>query len=409
MDPLDQIIKWEHSLKAVEKAQCLTEQGKEVGYWAIEQLKRFLGEDWFSIVKRKDHVLFSLHWWNINDSPMAYINLFRLTTQILILEHSQKFPMLRREMRTNHDFFFWLHSLLQLELAGNALRNGWTCRFEPDLRGGTRADLSLEKGTKICLIEVVTMGSSDEVKEINRNFKLISALLDEISIEKGISYSGNIEISLLDETDIHNFVLTFKEGADKVATSNAEMIIEQVGTYKLKITPHFTGETFSGPPLYTDFIRRIRARIKDKSRQLGSGNNIWIYIGEHSGLWYFSPWGLAPFSDKLSQIGIIGREILCDFPNISGIVISNGWNLCTLATDDTIEDKDDNNKVIGLGLKRVLLNTYSKETFLIGRNGAVSDDLSFLYQWFHEEPTWLDWALKEMGFNYRLSDLFKTS
>ncbi|HWP96000.1 MAG TPA: hypothetical protein VN426_04050 [Syntrophomonadaceae bacterium] len=405
MNSLEQVLNWEYSHQLVENAKCLTGPGRELGHWAIDQLKVFMGERWFDDIGGKGHILLSLQWWNINDSPGVYGNLFVLAAQLLLLRNFQDFNKLKYQMRKNHDNSEWLHSLLQLEIAGNALRYDWKCRFEPDLRDGKSTDLFIFNDERNCFFEIVTMRSSNEFQETNKNFKIVNNSLQSICMTNGVSISGEMD-RMLSEKDIDTLIYEFEKAAIEVATTNADVIIEERGSYKIKITSQPNGDSFSGPPTSTDILGRIGARIKDKAKQTGSEKNVWIYFGDYSGLWEFTLWGQLSLTDKLRFIGIQIRGILHDYPNISGLIISNGWSLGAWASEDTVEERDDDSNIISLAIRRISQNIRSKETIIIGRDGTVSDDLMFLAQWFYEETSWLDWAFQKIGFNYRTNELF---
>jgi hypothetical protein len=123
----DRPMMWSDWASLIEDSQCLTLSRLRVARWAVATLQRTLGSDFLQRAATAPgaHPVFSLGFWpGANDVPWVYANLFQLAAQIKLLTRarSKDWRKVRQDMTTDLQEIRWIHSLLQLELAGLGLK-----------------------------------------------------------------------------------------------------------------------------------------------------------------------------------------------------------------------------------------------------------------------------------------------
>lgn len=393
-------LTWKYWHQQIESSACLTEKGRQVGHWAIDQFANFLGNDWLASLKGKDHLLLSQYWCPYNEVSIVFFHIFKLAALIVLLKNARNFNKFRKTMNRNHDYSNWIHSFVQMETAGLGLRHGWECMFEPELLDNHSADLLLsEKTGKTILFEVVSMGMDSEFIGTNRYFDELSNHLTMIGLKYDVSIEGNIESEFVSPDEKQAWLKKIETAAEKVSLSGDSVIIHGPYNNVVEISKNTVSpglNSFTGPITKKDVLGRIEARVKDKARQAESADKVWINFDDHGGLWYFTIWATLPLSERLNILDIVLRDILSRHPNIAGIIISNGWGWRTLQEEKIVKKADAGNET-SIAICRFLPAAIQKETFIIARNELVKDDLEQLATWYMNESTWLDWALNELG------------
>jgi hypothetical protein len=161
----------------IDDSTCLTSDGRRVAHWAVETLQRMLGNDFLKRVKAKMdaqhvpegvgtglHPVFSLGFWPANDVPWVYANLIQMATQLHLFQQNSstnRFGLVRKDLRKNLQPLTWVGVLLQLEVASLGLRAGWTLEFEPSLGNIHLADVRFTRDSARLLVETTSMRMSD--------------------------------------------------------------------------------------------------------------------------------------------------------------------------------------------------------------------------------------------------------
>lgn len=174
-----QPMTWDIWATPIQWATCLTPVGRTVAAWAVDVLRRTLGEDFLERLRVSgpvgvEHPLLTsailVTLWSGVDSRRLYEDLFRLAAQLDIARrHGRRWYALRTTLSTNFADTSWTHALLQIELFGLAVRHGWGGAFEPRLRTGRPGDVLLERGVDSSavrlLFECTSMGWSVRERE----------------------------------------------------------------------------------------------------------------------------------------------------------------------------------------------------------------------------------------------------
>lgn len=154
-------------------SRCLTPEGQQVALWAVETLRQALEDTFFQKTATSlSHPIYSLGLWpGSNDVPWVYANLFQLAAQLRLLNLPDvHFEEIAKAMSTSKQAHAWVHSLLQLEIAGLGLKAGWDILFEPRHFTGKRADVSLNNGATHLLVETRSMGPSRSMRSASAFF-----------------------------------------------------------------------------------------------------------------------------------------------------------------------------------------------------------------------------------------------
>jgi hypothetical protein len=170
---------WSDWAMPIYESKSLTPVGKPAALQAVETLRQFFGDDFLTTaVGNGGHPLFTLGVWPANDVPWIYANLFRLVAQIGF--RGTGFRKVQMALRNHLESHLWIHSLLQLEVAGMGVKAGWVHAYEPELGTGKLADVLLTKGPDRMLVEMKSLRLSNREAEamaaFDRLFHVVMSL-----------------------------------------------------------------------------------------------------------------------------------------------------------------------------------------------------------------------------------------
>ena len=122
-------LTWELWSENIDRSNELTNKGKRAVHSAVDSISEFLGKNWLENFKSRGLPFMSPDWWPANDVPFVHCRLLELGSRFRLLSSASGLAELRKNMRRDRDSF--PHGLVQLEVAGFALRAGWEIEFEP--------------------------------------------------------------------------------------------------------------------------------------------------------------------------------------------------------------------------------------------------------------------------------------
>lgn len=190
---------WSDWIMPIYESKTLTPAGQQVALGAVTTLQRVLGNDFLEKApKREGHPIFSLGIWPANDVPWVYANLFQLAAQLEL--PGQRRRKVWEALRSSWDSHLWVHSLLQLELAGLGVRAGWDCHFEP-IVGSKKGDLLLTNGPAGLLLEMTSMRQSDEGQRAGQFFHRASMYAQHLAWQHAVNISDTLGESLPPEAE----------------------------------------------------------------------------------------------------------------------------------------------------------------------------------------------------------------
>src|SRR5258708_6037017 len=281
----EQPLGWSIWAAPIYTSQCLTAEGLHVAEWAVSVLQGFLGDDYLQRAMNAGpgHALLSpsvtTSLWPIFDGRRIYADQFRLAAQIALL--GDRCLPLQTAMRNVANPSDWTHALIQLEIAGLSLMDGWQATFEADLLG-TRypADVRLDKGTEMLLLEILSIGMANTEWEAKQFFDRVMMAVLGNELRYGVHVSGVLgDPAPADATTL--WLQEIEVAADATARDRRDRWVPGGVEGKVRVSTEESGlnEThLEGAPATTDTWGRLDLRIKVKARHTAAGGPAWIRV-----------------------------------------------------------------------------------------------------------------------------------
>jgi hypothetical protein len=388
---------WEWWRRGITEAACLTSAGQATVLEAAGAIEDFLGPNWLDRSLSRGAPLLDLDLFPGNKIPAVYARLLDISAHLTLLQPAKGMGRLRKMLQSNPQTINWRHGLLQLEVAGLALREGWEVEFEPRHRTRGAADVLLADGTgRQLVVETVVMGT-------DLRYRLMSRALDalrEIEMRYDVSFSGNTgDIDFRDsdlegsaERWVEAWSSVLIEAAARVAASKIALPAKGPTDGQLWISPGFASRqgTLTGPDVNSQVTSRIQARIADKARAGGDFDRLWIRLDDVGPLFYLTQWAGASLSEKLRSLEPVVTSILQPYPNVAGLILSNGW---AWRMPGILEERHSTG-AMSIAIRRVIAIQCYRETFVKARDNQSINDVAQIGRWYSNEASWLEWALK---------------
>jgi hypothetical protein len=334
-----------------------------------------------------------------NEIPSVYTHLIDIFAHIELLKSVAGMSKLRRSLQDNPEDINWRHALLQLELAGLALRKDWRIEFEPrhPIRGG--ADLALGRDGRRILLEMVAVGTDIRHRLAGEAFDAVT----QLGLGHDVSLAGDAGAIDFDETDLQgsahrwiaNWLAKLTPAAEAVtATGAAQQVTGPTGG-QIWVSRGFglPGTKLRGPGGAGEILPTIQARLADKARAIGELEGVWIRLDDVGALWYLTPWSRLDLTNKLASIEPALRVLLEPYPSLAGIVMSNAWAWKTPGMVDETERSTQGS----LAMRRALRFQHYREVFMKARDERYAPDIIEFAEWYGDEPSWTSWALKTLN------------
>ncbi|WDL98493.1 hypothetical protein [Alicyclobacillus sp. ALC3] len=287
----------------------------------------------------------------------------------------------------------WTHASVQMELAGFALRRGWPVEFEPRLPGGKMGDLEVFLDSKKVMFEVTQIGEHTSVRETNSFVKKLDRALAKPAKDHSLSVKGHY-LKVVGEEELQALLAQ----VDEVGTSLKEIgqsrpVKTEVAKLVITKTSHPEVRMMSGPVTSTNEWDRLAAKIRDKARQSASGQNVWLRIEVLSGLWQLTAWAQQGMKEKLKAIVPVCHSEIRRYDHVSGVILSSGlgWQI---GAPDEVVCVDGNFSM----RRNFATGGRQRETIIVRRDKRGKGDVGEVMRWYQDEVTWLDWALRELGY-----------
>ncbi len=145
-----------------------------------------------------------------------------------------------------------------------------------------------------------------------------------------------------------------------------------------------------GPEMRGDSWARIAPRIRQKVEAAVESGADWLRLDAREGLWQFTEWATRPLAEKVQAFEVAVRGLL---GGLDGIVVSCGPLLAQGAFDD--EDVVLGPKLVALRCRLPFVRV--RETLIIAADGGAPQAAASWVQFYSDESSWLDWALRRTG------------
>lgn len=437
-----QELTWPLWAMPVRWASCLTEVGRVAADWAVDVLRRTLGDDFLTRLRAsgEEHpvltpaILMTL-WPMAVESRRLYEDLLRLAAQMeLARRHSRQWYSLRTILSKNLEYISWTHSLLQLQWFGLAHRGGWRGTFEPALPAQRPGDLLLEHADSTrLLVEFFSMGTSAPERAAEDYYRRAFDFIRAVEFQHNVSVRGSLGAVAADEAALDWLrrieaaaIATAGDGHKRHVPGPPPQPVSEVAaesedpgellppapmdipaevwvTRELAVEPgesKLVGGVVTGLPW-----PRLEARIKKKAeRTAAAGWPTWIHVEDESGFWFFTRLANMTLAERLADLTPWLRAAIEPYRHVVGIVLSPGVMLDIGVGNDEAANLPG---VAGaLAIRRLMAQGRARETIIVTRSGRMDASTEVLAGWYRSEDDWLAWALRELE-QPPLEDLFR--
>jgi len=382
-------LSWEILREMMVRGTGRAESWVRAGLWALDVLRTRLGDDWPAEVARKNPSggAPQLAW--ASGHVVAYAEVLELALRLELLGDVAGIAKVRRVLRTDPRPAQLLHSEMQLEVAGLALSSGMTPELEP-ASSQRPADVAFAIDDQRLVVETRAMLTSDDWRGENDWNDGVFERIRQIEMAHGIRCEGEISV-FLDEHQIERLLREIETRARLVAMGMDPPELREPGV-GIEIVPQAQAPAagLRGPELHGDSWARIAPRIWEKAQAAVDSGANWLRVDARDGLWQFTEWSTRPLADKLQAFATAVRGLL---GGLHGIVVSCGPVLRQgTFSDESVE--------LGPGLaamRRCLPFIRVRETLVIASDPLTAPAAECWVRLYDEEPSWLDWALGEVG------------
>lgn len=385
-------LTWDLWSAPIDTSSILTASGVELLKSAVQAFRKFFGEDFLENSRGKGHPLFSIYLMPGNDVRVVYIQLIDLFIHLQLLQTQKSFTELRKVLRNDKSWFGWGHALLQMEVAGLALRQGYEIEFEPSLESGRKMDLTVSMRNRTVNFELVQMGTDHSFRATALFRDRLNRQLMALSMTHSVSIRGDL-FRIAEEPEFTQLVNEV-DGRAKALKTLGESLAFNSDVARLMVTKseHARLPELSGPPTQSDEWSCLEARINEKAKQTAGANNVWIRLDGLSGLWYFPGWAAHELREKLRLIAPLCQAVLRKYDHVAGIVLSNRWAWQVGQPEETV-CLDGN-----FALRRHFSDGRERETIITRCDKGSRREVDAIMSWYAQEPSWLDWELSELEY-----------
>ncbi len=412
---------WSDWAMFIYESKYLTPDGQRVALQAVDTLKDTLKDDFFQRVvdwlarmqatdpdlSPDSHPIFSLGLWPANDVPWVYANLIRLAAHIQLFNRDRSHNRIGRVLKALHDNLEpinWVSALLQLEVAGLGLRAAWDTLFEPALGNGHSADVRLTNGPTQLFVETTTMRMSVAERKALAFFRRLSWQLHHLEWQYGVRISGSLRGASLENAEERTqWLQDIEEAARATAQDGLSRPVpgpKEVLLTVFRPTEATAGEPWGveGDPIEARILDRLIALLGDKNRQAeGSAIPVWVRLDETAGLWQFTRFQGMTLAQTLAFFTDVLQKALASCPNLAGVILSPGILWVGNAPPDSLVECVEHNG--GIALRCPIPVHRARETIIVPQAGVSGTDTKVFVDWYANEDTWLDWALKQLQYS----------
>lgn len=413
---------WELPIYDAFHDELLTQKALGAALWAVDTLRHALGKDYLAKVvaaerKRveKKHVL---GWWDdmdpghpllsqslwpmMNRAPWVFSNLLHVAAQFALTSKINR--LVRRNLRGNAEAVNWIHTLLQFEMAGLALRAGWSAAFETPLGSGKLSDVHLQGPAQTLLIEATSLRMWQRELDALQKARSLSGYvmfgIHDRAALRGVHVSGAVD-TIADQRAAEEWVQAAADAIEAIAEDGQDRDVTGPTAGKIHLSRNGAeGDSFSitEPLVPTNPFNRLHYIINQKAEQWENAPQPgWMRVAEEAGIWSILHAAQGSPEAKVEFLTLQIQQMLEPYPQLAGLIIAPAPMWAGNAPLDQLRAvmrrADGSAAIVRSGLPY----HRSRETVIIARNGLRDPALDLLIGWYASEAGWLDWALAELG------------
>jgi hypothetical protein len=361
---------------------------RQATLWALQKLEERMGPDWLERYwEAAGHVPAEVNLGGAHVGALA--SLLELALRLYLLTGTPGIGSVRKEMRNDLRDDRRRHAALQLELAGLAMRSGFSAALEHRSGRQTPPSDALLQRDKIALrVETFAVILDQHSQEGRSYWDHVMGAIRRINVQFDVDVAGDLG-ERQDDDDLAE-LLRLIEAAAQIAAETRQETPVMFRQANLRVLPsgsmpyelRSAVETSQGWP-------RVEARLLQKATQAARAGGGWLRADLMDGTWQFTPWARAGLRDKIDQISTLINPALSRIDGVAGIVVSSGAcqaqgqfrGLSTRTADRSY------------GFVRTLPGSRVRETMIIPVTAAGRKEADSWAELYNLEDTWLDWAL----------------
>jgi hypothetical protein len=366
---------------------------RQVGAWALRELKSTLGDDWVDRCWNAEGRLPSELLW-ASAYTVAFGFLVEWALRLHLLHAMPGIAGVRRGLQRDFRDAWRRHASLQLEVAALGLTTGHDVRLEVRRDPGLPpSDVWLGYGTNSFSVEAFAVMLDEDSAKAGGWDRRVQTELLRIESVHGVSVDGEVH-DRLDEEDLQSWLRDVERIAiEVVATGTPQSVATRAADLTIRPPSDVLPRQLTYPVTVADGWPRTVARLKQKAEQARSSGATWLRADFLDGIWWASPWAQGRLFDKTSTMGARLREALGDEASLAGVVVSS--SPCPALSVYVAESARAADGAIGL--RRLLPLNRVRETIIVplGPEGGAAAELWLAL--YDREAEWLDWALAQAG------------
>ncbi|HEX9537990.1 MAG TPA: hypothetical protein VGA04_07435 [Streptosporangiaceae bacterium] len=381
---------WDEIIAGVRSGAGSRER-RDVGQWAVEQIRDALGEDW----PQRWHARFGAlppFLERASSDAFGYAQLIETGLRLNSLAGTLRLRRLTREWSRHLEGIRLLHARLQLEVAALGLPTGAAVEFESPIPEVSRpADVVITWGNGRLITECfcvyndqATSGAMQYDRDLGFRLTMIAESLD-------IVVSGHWDIRL-PAAETEQLLADAQAAAEKVSAEGTPRLVTRPDIeLRLAPGPHPPGEILllEGPDTRSAGWRRASGLIGGKARDwAGAPDPVWLRADLLDGTWLFSEWALQDLPRKTEWMAALLAEAVGD-AGTAGVVVSCGQQIGPGAAT---EDYRGNGGISGMRRRLDALRT--REIIIVPLTPGAAGQASLWRNMYDAEPGWMERQLR---------------
>lgn len=380
---------WESLSDHVRETAC-SEAARESRLWALEVLRRFLGDDWVSRFHAATGGLPEFLACAASHS-VALIQMLEWAARIQATETLPGAAVLRRHLRQDLVEHRMMHTALQMEIAALAASRIDAPAFEAGTRARWPVDVTIAHRGGSIPIEAFVLTIDQQMRNGFRSDDAVSQRMRRLRVEYGVEFDGELRSPLADDA-LDYWLDQLESCAHQVAATGMPIHLEDEHS-NIRVAPARTSGSrrFSGPVRHGRGWDRTEDRLRRKAEQARLSGARWLRLDMRDGLWQFSNWSTLPFVVRTDNIAAATADSVAGL-GLDGLVVSSG--ACQLQGEYIGQSR---RAETHLGVARKLDEFRARETVIVPLTERGVTEAPAWYQMYKAEPSWLDNALHRAG------------
>jgi hypothetical protein len=330
--------------------------------------------------------------WVFNKTADVACRILTFSAQIELLQKVKGWSKFQRDLR--NDLGHFDHAMVQLEIAGFALRDDWEVSLEPGTHGERSTDVSLKRGDEQMYVEVKGFRLDSTTSHYMNAGLRLDEILFQVHLDYGTWTTSHLagDVTKLNLSDVSD---RLRAAAAHSVESQSDVLVDlgPEGELIVRFEPPEGGVLHSYQIQHADELGRVAAQVHEKAGQGRGVEPLWLRFNESSEFW-----NLATMHGKSVQVHEVIAERLVNelkgFPHVAGVVLSAPPLFSTNSAP--IE----NETVQGQAWSFVNLqyqHQYRESLIARGPHSHFDDQLGYWMNWYRNESSWLAWAHQQLG------------